>query len=846
MSSLLKISHPETLLFAQWEAQGNTEESGGRILSWQGPVMESPGLLACVGTFDTIRSFNSIKLNYHPQLKEFFPNTFRFEISNDGVVWEPILHEANFHGSWMDGATWHFSLISARMVKFLFLVDRQQATGHYLAAFGEFAVMVSGIVNVDVSSELDRLWVKDNLVDERKDYGWSSALRQKKQPEFIHIDLGSINRVGEVRLLSKNDRETFFPEAFRLSYSEDNITYHHLIEETGFMAEPGTWYRWRFLPTNIRFLRIDITEGAKTREGKYVSQIIEVELYAVPDLVDKTEKSLPEPIPYASVLRSGIMRFAVDGEVKEGVAVQASDRRLRDATTEARGIVELASDGEDAEGVAVQGSDRRLRYANEDLPGIVRLARDGETRAGHAVQGSDRRLRIATEEEAGLVELAADGENRPGVVIQGSDSRLRYATEKAHGIVRLAAIGSSNPGECVQANDPRLRDAAEETKGIVRLARAGEAAADAAVQGNDPRLRIASTESAGIVELARDGEVSEGRVVQSHDARLRPATESAPGIMEFCPPGQSLAERAVQGHDPRLSDAREPKPHTHDYAPKNHDFSSHEGMLHVKGGAGPFSKKIAQPPAASAPVSGQNTGDGSGVLGIGESDGVTGAGKHSGIVGLGLATGSGIFGAAKAGPGGQFVSERGYALVAGGNDAAREISSSPYAMLARGLAGFLESIVVASSEIEPCVAVFFPVEPGDVIGPGDLVAAGKPGFVKKCKNASDTSVVGVVVKRASLILGAPPQYLPDPAKTDGFPDPEPPKGHVLVAVSGIVSIRTVAQNAVKPGDLLVASSQPGKAEKINTDKHRPGSIVARSLEELAKGEGLVRSLLVAG
>lgn len=136
MSSLLKISHPETLLFAQWQAPGSTDESGGRILSWQGPVMESPGLLACVGTFDTIRSFNSIKLKFHSHLKEFLPNTFRFEISNDGVVWEPILHEANFHGSWMDEAIWHFSLISARMIKFLFLVDRQDSSGHYLAAFG--------------------------------------------------------------------------------------------------------------------------------------------------------------------------------------------------------------------------------------------------------------------------------------------------------------------------------------------------------------------------------------------------------------------------------------------------------------------------------------------------------------------------------------------------------------------------------------------------------------------------------------------------------------------------------------------------------------------------------------
>ena len=52
-------------------------------------------------------------------------------------------------------------------------------------------------------------------------------------------------------------------------------------------------------------------------------------------------------LPLASTLHSGLVRLATNGEAKEGVALQANDRRLLDATTERKGIVELASDGEE-------------------------------------------------------------------------------------------------------------------------------------------------------------------------------------------------------------------------------------------------------------------------------------------------------------------------------------------------------------------------------------------------------------------------------------------------------------------------------------------------------------------
>jgi hypothetical protein len=845
----VRISHPELLSFANWTAPGNSTESSGQVLAWHSEELATPTLTACIATFDDARCFNAIRIEVHEEFADFFPNTFRFEISQDGHIWEPILQESDFRAGLAGRAAWNFPLISARHLKFLFLADRQNEAGKYFAAFAAFRVMISGIVDLDVSSELDRLWVKQNLIDERPEYGWSSSLKAKREEEYAVVDLGSVNKVSEVRMLSKNDAETFFPEVFGLAYSEDNIAWHHLLEETGFLSESGVWYRWRFMPTNMRFLRIAITEGARTREGKYVSQIIELEMFATPDVLESPGRSYSEPINHASVLRSGIVRLAMDGETGEGLAVQASDRRLMDATVEARGIVELATDGEDAALVAVQGNDRRLKYSTEDLPGIVRLARDGEARAGHVVQSNDARLRGATEEAAGLVELGEDGENRPGVAVQGNDRRLRLATTQAPGIVTLAENGAVRPNEAVQGDDHRLRDATVEHKGILRFARPGEDVAEVAVQASDPRLKPATGEARGIVELALDGEDREGVVVQGNDRRLKAATEEQAGIVELAAPGSELKGRVVQANDPRLSDARPPLPHEHDYASAEHDFDSHSGVLKVEAECGDQYAALAPPPLGHAPVTGINSGKGAAVVGKGRADGVVGSAVDgSGTVGFATGAGAGALGAGREGPGGAFYSERTYGLVAGGGDENRGLAASVLALYARGLSRFDDTAYLKQGA--SCIAMYFPVQDRDVLSPGDLVVS-RADRLEKSRDYGNTQVIGVVVEDAGLVLNPPDGHLPGVAAGEkGFYSPAKPRGMELVAVMGVVQVRATAEKRpIHPGDLLVASIQSGYVERLDdtkTDRQRPGMLVARSLGELKKGEGQLSVLLISG
>lgn len=75
-------------------------------------------------------------------------------------------------------------------------------------------------------------------------------------------------------------------------------------------------------------------------------------------------------------------------------------------------------------------------------------------------------------------------------------------------------------------------------------------------------------------------------------------------------------------------------------------------------------------------------------------------------------------------------------------------------------------------------------------------------------------------------------------------------GRVLVAMTGRVKVKAdVTRRPIRVGDLLVASSRPGVAMRSQPIRvggaliHRPGTIIGKALEPLAKGEGEILVLL---
>ncbi|EQA46286.1 F5/8 type C domain protein [Leptospira broomii serovar Hurstbridge str. 5399] len=830
----IRISHPQPVKIREVRTKGTFDLKEGKLRGYS-ESLDSPGIGVITLALGEGSSFNQIRVHSSESKAAYFPDTFRFEISLDGKVWEPILQEAGFRRSNKKIGHWNFSLVRANFLKLVSKVSEKEGS-KWTVAIADLEVGISGIVKVDVSSERDRFWVKENLIDQRADYGWSSQVSPQPKEEFFLVDLGSISRVNELRLLSPKEAPSFFPETFTVYYSEDDLTWNQLLEENQFLSELGVWYQWRFLPANIRFLKFVSRPQKKTNQESYVTRVVEVELYAAPYLSDLTHKPTAEPLPYATVLRAGLVRLAVDGETSEGAAVQANDRRLRDSSTEYKGIVELASDGEDKEGVAVQGSDRRLKHASETTFGLVRLAMNGENRADRVVQGNDERLRSATTQAQGIVELAENGETKEGVAVQGNDDRLKHANFNRFGLVQLALPGEAIPGKVVTSDDPRLRASTTETPGILRFASSGEDVAEAAVQGNDKRLKSATTQTFGIVQLGRSGESKEGVVVQGNDERLRNASTEYPGIIALAPKGKSVPNHAVSADDPRLSDARTPKPHSHEYAPLEHDFSSHSGFLRVKGTVEAPYLNISPPPENNGLIYARNEAEkGSGIVGSGRHVGVLAYGEKFGARGdssSGDRESAGILGLAKRGFGGWFHSRSGYAVYASGKGIPQlNETGSGKALLAEGEADFIGTIYVQTGKGTDCIARFFPVQSGDVIAEGDWLVMGEEGKLHKSKNPSATNVVGVAVKSAAIVLGEKPHV----------------EGQWLVAISGVVLANVEAQShPILPGDLLSVGLTGGHAVRVTSENLKPGALVAKALGAQRNGRGIVPVLLSCG
>lgn len=830
----VRISHPSEVSIKSIQTKGQFELVKGSLVSFI-EESSSPTVSSIFFHFKEQVSFNSLQYDGIDKELEFLPDTFRFEISEDGEVWESIIKEYDYTRSNKKHCKWNFPMITTYYLKLVVKLSKKDKNGKYKTAFENFKIQISGIEKIHASSEQDRLWVKENIIDQRSDYGWSSKEKTSPSEEFLLVDLGSVNRVDEIRILSKDAEETNFPELFYFYYSEDDLAWNQWHEEPVFIAEPGMWYKWKFFPTNLRFFKLLMVNNKPNSAKRYISQIVELEIYAAPDYLSLSKKKIiNETPPYASVIRSGLVRLAADGETNAGVAIQGNDRRLRDATTEFKGIVELATDGEDRDGVVVQGSDRRLKNATDLNYGLVRLARNGENRNGAAVQGDDDRLKLATTDYPGIVELAEDGETRPGVAVQGNDNRLRKATTKAHGLVILAELGDDTPGKVVTADDPRFKKASTEKEGIMRFASNGEENANAAVQGNDKRLKKATTEAHGIVELAQSGESKEGVVVQGNDKRLQHASDDAYGIMIYARHQTSLPFRAVQSDDPRLNDARTPKPHTHEYADKVHSYESHSGLIHITDTTSSGWKNIVLPTKNHSVIYGKNEGkDGGGVSGVGHDEGVLGHGEDYGVVGLsnGLDDDSaGIAGFSKKGHGGIFSSSRNFAVYANGKGIGRkEIPGSGKAILAQGESEFQGTVRFVDEKGMDCVARYFKIQGNDLIHKGDLVVLGeKEGTVTRSRTAYSTKVIGVCVDSAALEFGT---------KKTG-------NDYVLIAFMGMVYLNADAiDGPINPGDLLVSGLTGGHTVKGDGAKIKPGMLVAKALGECRKDRALIPVLL---
>jgi len=712
------------------------------------------------------------------------------------------------HDSQGEARHFSFPLIEARYLQLNFY---QEGGPIHKADIRRFQTGYTAKIKLNASSEADRLWTVENLVDRREDYGWASALREKNETDTIAIDMGDFFYINELHLKALGDEANYFPVAFQVQLSEDGSLWQTVQSEDRFFAAPLAWHAWQFMPTRARYARIQIDKHAHYKKGEYQSKILDVAIVAESDALQLSRTGSVSQQRMASENVPGIVRLASNNIAAAGRVVQSDDARLKNATTEYRGIIQFARDNEAAQEKAVQGNDSRIKLATENSPGIIQLAKNGENRDNAVVQGSDVRLRMATPDAPGIVQLAKDGEAKPGVALQANDARLKNATTEAVGIVLLARDGEGEGGKVVQGNDARLRNATQAWPGIIQIANPNEVASNKAVAADDPRLYEADEARKGRVQFARKGEVADLKAVQASDSRLQSASESAAGVVQFAHSGVSAVGQAVQANDTRLSDARSAKPHTHnEYALVQHELNAHTGNLHLRRSA-----------PTAMPDGTEHNADTNTPLVVENSAGLAASFAGGAVF---AAEGTASFHLSKTAP----------AIQARARDhaAAMLISANNFALhLPRAALGFKgsEKSLHAEGAVQvdgvlalrggAAVSVALPKASNEAFVDGDLITI-ENGVASKMRSENQ-AFVGVAAKSAGLQLENTPAA-------------------VRVAVAGIVALRVYGN--VKAGDKLALNGAQAGTCKVAQGQEK---VIAVALESVANDrEKPVSSILV--
>lgn len=124
------------------------------------------------------------------------------------------------------------------------------------------------------------------------------------------------------------------------------------------------------------------------------------------------------------------------------------------------------------------------------------------------------------------------------------------------------------------------------------------------------------------------------------------------------------------------------------------------------------------------------------------------------------------------------------------------------------------------------VAEMLPAVKG--LEPGDVLIVGDDSQLTRSSKPYQASVVGVYSTQPGFVGGSPVEG----SNIDAIP----------LAIVGVVPVKVTAENgAIQPGDLLVASSVPGRAMKAGPNPPL-GSVIGKALEPLKSGTGLIKML----
>ena len=741
-----------------------------------------------------LQAFDQITLTNDTQSLD--PDQLSFFFSSDKLSWSkmPLLFSSESGNS----TVYSFPLIRSRWLQII-LYNEGKAIPEKISG----SVERQSNIKIKSSGSKNRLWVSDNLIDGREDYGWETVPGMKEN-DSVFFDLNKAYFMNAISLRSVKEMVNDFPTNFIIKLSLDQKHWVSVVEESNFLAGSFRWYQWKFLPARARYIQITILklENKKHRSVK----ILDIDIMAKPE--NEILSSFFEhgaAFSYASELIAGSVKFAEHNATYPLKAVQSSDPRLRKGSTDYPGIVQLTRDGQDTKGFVVQGNDSRLKEATTEYSGIIELASDGENTPGVAVQGSDSRLKYATHENAGVVRLAKNGESSPNSVVQGNDNRLRISSTQYPGIVQFAQDGASLENVALQSSDSRLRKASTQWHGIVQLAGHNEVSRNKALQADDPRIARGTEEKKGVVQFAKDKEAKAFKAIQSNDSRLYNASEESSGIVRLARSGQKESGSAVQANDPRLDDARTALPHSHDYASKDHLLNSHTGGLNLKSSKDtPRSTSYSIPHVNNYPLSSENS------LGLSAAflGGIAVGSDHDHAVDSYSKSNTAVRGRSREKPACIFFSEKAYALHLPSR--LDGLSSSGKAIFAEGDSIFKGRLLL---ERGMSVTIQYHDFMNETFAEGDLLTVNENGKVRKMRSNHEP-FIGSFTNDPHFCLSAShgPKF-------------------ICINISGIAKMRI--KDKIEAGNWVgYLDDEPGVGRKVSQIQKQHGFAIA--MESSAK------------
>ncbi|MCH8126704.1 hypothetical protein IIC38_12175 [candidate division KSB1 bacterium] len=150
------------------------------------------------------------------------------------------------------------------------------------------------------------------------------------------------------------------------------------------------------------------------------------------------------------------------------------------------------------------------------------------------------------------------------------------------------------------------------------------------------------------------------------------------------------------------------------------------------------------------------------------------------------------------------------------------------------------AFIGSGADMSEVINVSGRVEFGDVVE----LDPTKPGYYRKA-SANSHSITGVVTTEPGFILGNNQDRM-TMSSGNSVERKSVPTDRPMLALMGRVPVKATTENgSIIPGDLLMAASKPGYAQRCAEGKGCKGAAIGKALEGLEKGEGLILVMVMS-